>query len=281
MKKILLFSALALLLAACGHPTAENGKRVVTVTIEPLRYFVERIAADRFTVSTMVPAGGNPETYEPSAQQLIALAESPLYIKVGSIGFERTWADKLQTNAPGCTFVSASDGVETIKDEHGDDDPHTWMSPKNALVMAENICKALVQTDPADSAFFRQNLAALKQDILSTDQQVRTILGNSQTAFLVYHPVLTYFARDYGLKQLSVEREGREPSVADLKGIIAKARQSGVETFFVQQEFANRNIDVVLGSIHARRVVINPLSYDWCREMLNIANHLKTTAQTD
>lgn len=281
MKKFLLYSVITLLFVACGQRTDNNSKRVVTVTIEPLRYFVERIAADKFTVNTMVPAGGNPETYEPSAQQLMALAESQLYIKVGSIGFERTWTDKLQTNAPQCTFISASKGVETIKDEHGDDDPHTWMSPKNALIIAENICEALIQADLADSIIFRQNLATLKKDILRTDQQVHTIVGNSQTAFLVYHPVLTYYARDYGLKQLSVEREGREPSASDLKNIIAKAQQSGVETFFVQQEFANRNIDVVLSSIHARRVLINPLSYDWDKEMINIANELKRTSRNN
>lgn len=275
MKNILLFSLLALALASC-RPSPSAGDRLrVTVTIEPLRYFVERIGGDRLQVTTMVPVGGNPETYEPSAQQLVGLAESPLYVCVGSIGFERTWLAKLQANAPKTTFVNASAGITPIRDEHGDEDPHTWMSARNARIMAQNICEALTEAAPADSAAFRANLKALLADIDRTDRQVRSTLNGGRQSFLIYHPILTYFAADYRLTQLSVEREGREPSAADLQGVIQKARQQQAGVLFVQREFASRNIEVVQRAVGVRSVVINPLSYDWQTEMLHIANELK------
>ena len=89
MKKYLLLLTVTLILASCTT-NPQDTRRKITVTIEPLRYFTEQIAGEKFVVNTMVPQGGNPETYEPTAQQMVKLAESDLYIKVGNIGFERT-----------------------------------------------------------------------------------------------------------------------------------------------------------------------------------------------
>ena len=99
----LLLLVSAFLTACVGKPIKEG--RIVTVTIEPLRYFTEQIAGNRFKVVTMVPNGGNPETYEPSARQMMNLSESDMYIKVGNIGFERTWMKKLEANAPHAIVV--------------------------------------------------------------------------------------------------------------------------------------------------------------------------------
>lgn len=118
-----------MLLSGCTEKSSYDTP-TITVTIEPLRYFTEQIAADRFKVVTMVPQGGSPETYEPSAQQMAALAHSSLYIKVGEIGFERTWTKRLQDNAPHCLFINASEGIEPLSTPHGHADPHTWMSTK-------------------------------------------------------------------------------------------------------------------------------------------------------
>ena len=142
--------------------------------------------------------------------------------------------------------------------------------------MAQNIFKALCQVNTADSALFRQNLNTLLATIDSVDTTIRQQLNKKQArAFLIYHPVLTYYAHQYGLKQIALEEESHEPSAAGLQRVTDAARAQGVSTFFVQREFANANIKAVLHELNCKQVVINPLGYHWDKEMKHIALKLK------
>ena len=254
-------------LFSCSSAKNDNANKI-TVSIEPLRYLTEQIVGDRFEVVTMVPKGSSPETYEPTARQMADLSESILYIKVGELGFERTWMPRLTSNAPHITVVNSSEGITS----HIGDDPHSWMSARNAIIMAHNIYEAVKRIDVKDSVFFRQRLDSLCNVIHATDKYIRQTTAQAQCkSFIIYHPALTYFASDYGLEQLALEEHGREPSAAELEQIISTARAKGVKTMFVQREFANRNVDIITNAIGARKVEINPLGYDWNKEMRRIA----------
>ena len=254
-------------LFSCSSAKNDNANKI-TVSIEPLRYLTEQIVGDRFEVVTMVPKGSSPETYEPTARQMADLSESILYIKVGELGFERTWMPRLTSNAPHITVVNSSEGITS----HIGDDPHSWMSARNAIIMAHNIYKAVKRIDVKDSVFFRQRLDSLCNVIHATDKYIRQTTAQAHCkSFIIYHPALTYFASDYGLEQLALEEHGREPSASELEQIISTARAKGVKTMFVQREFANRNVDIITNAIGARKVEINPLGYDWNKEMRQIA----------
>ena len=254
-------------LFSCSSAKNDNANKI-TVSIEPLRYLTEQIVGDRFEVVTMVPKGSSPETYEPTARQMADLSESILYIKVGELGFERTWMPRLTSNAPHITVVNSSEGITS----HIGDDPHSWMSARNAIIMAHNIYEAVKRIDVKDSVFFRQRLDSLCNVIHATDKYIRQTTAQAQCkSFIIYHPALTYFASDYGLEQLALEEHGREPSAAELEQIISTARAKGVKTMFIQREFANRNVDIITNTIGARKVEINPLGYDWNKEMRRIA----------
>ena len=254
-------------LFSCSSAKNDNANKI-TVSIEPLRYLTEQIVGDRFEVVTMVPKGSSPETYEPTARQMADLSESILYIKVGELGFERTWMPRLTSNAPHITVVNSSEGITS----HIGDDPHSWMSARNAIIMAHNIYEAVKRIDVKDSVFFSQRLDSLCSVIHATDKYIRQTTAQAHCkSFIIYHPALTYFASDYGLEQLALEEHGREPSAAELEQIISTARAKGVKTMFVQREFANRNVDIITNTIGARKVEINPLGYDWNKEMRRIA----------
>ena len=254
-------------LFSCSSAKNDNANKI-TVSIEPLRYLTEQIVGDRFEVVTMVPKGSSPETYEPTARQMADLSESILYIKVGELGFERTWMPRLTSNAPHITVVNSSEGITS----HIGDDPHSWMSARNAIIMAHNIYEAVKRIDVKDSVFFRQRLDSLCSVIHATDKYIRQTTAQAHCkSFIIYHPALTYFASDYGLEQLALEEHGREPSAAELEQIISTARAKGVKTMFIQREFANRNVDIITNTIGARKVEINPLGYDWNKEMRRIA----------
>ena len=258
-------------LFSCSSAKNDNANKI-TVSIEPLRYLTEQIVGDRFEVVTMVPKGSSPETYEPTARQMADLSESILYIKVGELGFERTWMPRLTSNAPHITVVNSSEGITS----HIGDDPHSWMSARNAIIMAHNIYEAVKRIDVKDSVFFRQRLDSLCNVIHATDKYIRQTTAQAHCkSFIIYHPALTYFASDYGLEQLALEEHGREPSAAELEQIISTARAKGVKTMFVQREFANRNVDIITNTIGAREVEINPLGYDWNKEMRRIAAEIR------
>ena len=277
MRKLTYIIILALsLIAASCKDKAGTRQRTITVSIEPLRFLTEQIAGDRFDVAVVVRQGGSPETYEPTAKQLTELAHSDLYIKVGELGFERTWLKRIMQNAPHTIIVDASEGIKRELSINGIPDPHVWMSASNAIAMANNIYNKLIEIDQKDSALFKENLRALTERLRKADTAVRANITRDKTkAFIIYHPALTYFARDYGLTQIPIEEEGREPSAAQLKDVISKGKEENVKILFVQEEFSNRNIDIIKNSLNVEAVAINPLSYHLDEEMIRISKLLQ------
>jgi len=279
MKRFLYLIILCVILAGCkGTPQkqADSGKTsgtekpavtvTVTVTISPYKYFVDQIAKGKVDVNVMVSNGNNPETYEPYAQQMMELSKSALYLKVGSIGFEQTWMKKLQDNAPDMKVIDTSVGIKPAKTPGGNIDPHVWMSCSNARIIASNILKALCELEPKNKAFFEKNYQSLLKIIDKRDSTIREGIKNHPEMvrkFVIYHPILTYFARDYQLEQLAIEEEGREPSASQLKSLIQRARKEKIKYCLIQAEFANRNTNTFINESHTKPMNINPLQGEW------------------
>lgn len=285
MKRFLYLIILCVILAGCkGTPQkqADSGKAsrtekpavTVTVTISPYKYFVDQIAKGKVDVNVMVSNGNNPETYEPYAQQMMELSKSALYLKVGSIGFEQTWMKKLQDNAPDMKVIDTSVGIKPAKTPGGNIDPHVWMSCSNARIIASNILKALCELEPKNKAFFEKNYQSLLSIIDKRDSTIKESFKKDPDLirkFVIYHPILTYFARDYQLEQLAIEEEGREPSASQLKSLIERARKEKIKFCLIQAEFANRNTTTFINESHTKPMDINPLQGDWNRAMLEAA----------
>ena len=280
----LFYILILFILCACSSTTQKSDKPTITVTLEPLRYFAETIAGEHYDVVSMVPKGSSPESYDPTPQQLVALSRSEAYLRIGYIGFEQAWMKKLEANAPDMKVFDTSQGVDLIRGEghwHGDHfheggvEPHIWNSTRNAIIIAENIYGALCELDATHQEEYKNRLDVLKETIRRTDENVRTFLENADSTFLIYHPALSYFARDYGLKQISIEEGGKEPSPAYLKHLIELCRQEKAHVIFVQQEFDQRNAQLIADELGIEVVSINPLSYDWDEEMIRVANALK------
>lgn len=277
------------LLASCNMGKSgknqDNEKPVIAVTIEPQRYFTEAIAGDKFDVISIVPKGSSPETYDPTPQQLVSLGNSKAYLRIGYIGFEQVWMDRLIDNTPHIQIFDTSKDIDLILGEshdHGDHqhadgvEPHIWNSTNNALIIARNTYKALCQLDKENEAYYLNRYDSLSQRIMHTDSIIKKTLQQPGTAqsFMIYHPALSYFARDYGLQQISIEEGGKEPSPAHLKKLVDLCRQQEVRIIFIQPEFDRRNAEIIARETGTDIVPINPLSYDWEAEMLAVAQAL-------
>lgn len=288
MKRKYLFPLfLITLFWGCRSGTKEE--KILSVTIEPQQYFLENIVGDSYKINTIVPAGVSPETYEPTPTMMMKLRESAIYFKVGFLGFENAWADNLAKNNPDVKIVNCSEGIELIYGEHhhatgkseGEDehvllpDPHVWSSPKTARIFAENMYRGLITYDPQYEEIYWGNFSKLIMRIDRTDSIITRLLADIPSrSFIIYHPALSYLARDYGLKQYSIEFEGKNPSPAQMKALIDIARKEGINVVFVQQGFETKNATVIANEIGGKVYVINPLAYEWDKELIRIAHIL-------
>lgn len=205
-RTMLLPIALLSLITSCSSLSGDE-ETYIHVSVEPLRYVTEAIAGNRFIVHTLTPDGSSPETYQPTPQQIAELGESRMYIRVGSLGFERSLLRKFTCNMPHLHCVEASLGIDTLISHHrsGDNadyaDPHTWTSPDGMRIIAANIYAALCRVDTAYRDTYARNFKTLLKRIDRVDRAVHNRLDTlTKRTFLTYHPALTYFARDYGLR---------------------------------------------------------------------------------
>lgn len=280
MKQLTIFF-LFLLIIGCSHQTTKE--RTVTVTIEPQRYFAEKIARDKFIINSMVAAGLNPESYDPTPQQMVNLGQSEAYLKIGHIGFEQAWMENLIKNNAHLKVFDLSEGYHLIETgdhancnehghQHGGVDPHIWSSISGAQKVAENTLAAFIALDPENEAYYTANYNELSDEIVSTKKELQQQLDSLQSrTFIIYHPALTYLADEFGLTQLCIEMDGKEPSPALLKELIETARNNQAKVVFIQQEFDQKNAELIAKETGCKLIVINPLAYNWHDELVRIA----------
>ena len=271
----LLFLLVLTGLAACA--TEKPTKPIITVSIEPLRFLTEQLAGDKFEVRTVMPDGANPETYNPTMQQMQLLTESTAFVRVGTLGFEKTQMRMITENCPHLYVVNASEKTPEITlcghDGHqGELDPHTWMAPRNMNIMALNICKALSHIDYRNADFYEQNLSRFLQYSDSLHRLIAQRLDSlPHRTFLINHPSLGHFAMQYRLRQLSVEHEGKEASAEHMADLIAECRHDSVQVVLVQAQHSDRAVNAIARELGIQPRKINPLRYEWGEEILRIS----------
>ena len=273
-------AALALvlwLLPACAPAApAAAGKIGAMVTVLPQVEFVSAVGGSRVDVTSMVPPGANPHTYEVTPAQMAKLSTARIYFKVGSpIEFELTWLDKLAAQNESMTIVDCNKGIELIESADPDEpgiDPHTWTSPQNAGIIVGNICAGFVQLDPAHKSYYEANRDAYLQKVDALDADIKSSLaGVDSRIFIVYHPAWGYFAREYGLQQLGIEKEGKEPQAAYMARLINEAREKNIRVIFVSPQFDTRSAEAIAREIRGTVVSIDPEARDYLDNMRKVA----------
>ncbi|MEN8203473.1 MAG: zinc ABC transporter substrate-binding protein [Bacteroidota bacterium] len=257
------------------------------MSIQPQKFFIERIAGEHVEVNVLIPPGASPATYEPSLLQLRKLEESKLYMLIGYVGFELSWMDKIASVNPEMKIIDLSRGIELIHESeeeeerrhghsHGGIDPHIWMSVVNAKIIAHNIFNELTLLFPGEEEAMEKRLVEFNKELDSMHHSISMRLKEAEErSFLIYHPALTYFARDYDLHQYPIEIEGKTPSPAHLKRLTDLSQEHDIRTIFVQSQFDSRNAEVLAGEIDAEIVQFNPLDEEWNKQMLFIVDQFK------
>jgi zinc transport system substrate-binding protein len=285
---LIFLGILTVILDSCRNTLPDNDKeKVITVTILPQQYVLSKIAGDKFRINVLIPEDANHETYEPTARQMVETGKSMAYFKVGHLDVEKSWLGRIGESNPGMKIYDTSEGFDLIRGEahmHGDHvheggiDPHTWLSVSGLKAQADNILKGLKEIDPENAGFYKSNHTHFSASLDSLDREIRSILDSAGTeSFMIYHPSLGYFARDYNLTQIAIEQEGKEPSPAYMKELIDLARQKKINTIFISSQFNKQSAVTIAEQINAKVEEFNPSSPDWSKNMGSIARKITGT----
>ncbi len=262
----------------------------VVVSILPEETFVKAVGGDKVTVTPMVLPGNSPHTYEPKPSQMKAIAAAQIYFAIG-VEFEKVWLPKFEALNPAMKVIDLSEGIEKLPmgaahlhenetdhahEAHHHDaglDPHIWTDPANVAKIAHTIFTTLTAADPTNADYYRKRLDAFLAQIAQTDQTIRQILSSlpKGTPFMVFHPSWGYFAQAYGLKQISVEMEGKAPKPAALIALIKEAREEKVKAIFTQPEFSMQSARVIADELHIPVIQVTPLAKAWSQNLIRIA----------
>lgn len=290
----LMLMPLVFLAISCSNSNSNKHKdntKTVLVSIQPYAFFVESIAGKTLETHVLIPPGTTPHVYDPTPRQMADISRMDMYFYNGELSFEQSWIDKVKSNYPDLQLEKLNQGIALLHGhecnnpdhrhhDHGVD-PHTWLSPENGLLIAKQIFEALKNKYPESGEMFENNYQNLVQEIIRLDKTIEEKLSNiSSSKFMIFHPSLSYFARDYGLEQIAIEFEGKEPSPAQLRSSIDLAREEGIKVILIQKEFDMENARIIADEIDGEIVQIDPLSKNWAKNLLDMAQKISDAAKT-
>jgi len=247
---------------ASQHAQAQTPHKLkVVASFSILSDWLQNVAGDKIELKTLVPAGGDTHSFDPSPDQVADIAEADLVFEIGA-GFE-TWLDDVfDSSGTNATRIVVSDGVklrtladadaETHGDAHagatpsndqsqGSTDPHIWGNVQNAIIAVNNIADALSAADPDNAATFKENAAGYVAQLQTLDGWVRTEvdkLPQDKRQLVTSHDALGYFTDAYGFTivgtALGTTTEEAEPSARQISQLVDQIKASGVKAIFAE-----------------------------------------------
>ncbi len=266
MQKIATFIICALLIVGCTTKS-DSDKKTIFVTISPMQSIIEEITAGDFDIEVIVPKGASPETFEPTPKQVTSFSDAEFIFSTGLIDFEQSLIERISGDAE---VVNLSNGIELIAGScsHGNHqhkhgvDPHIWTSPRALRTMVTNAHKAIMAHYP-DSVKYTEATERLLERINKLDNYCATrIKAEGVEAMMIYHPAYTYYARDYGIEQIAIEHDGKEPSLRQTTALIEKAKEHGVKAILRQPQYSEDKVRAMANDAGAEIITTDPLAED-------------------
>ena len=279
---LFLLTVLLITVGCTSRPAKQPGKPEILVTILPEKSFIEKIAGNDFKISVLVPPGANPATYSLSPTQMIGITRASAWFRMGYVGFELTSGGKIREVNREMKVVDLSSELDLIS---GNDEKnqalragvnsHTWLSPRRVKIMALQIRNELISLNPGKTQNYNEGYLKFLDEINFTDSTINAILKNDRgKKFITIHPSLCYFAKDYGLAELSVEERGKEPTPAHLAILTETAKKEGIKAVYIQSDYDQEVARTFAKEINGQIIRIWPLNPDWSNNLISIAGSL-------
>ena len=246
------------------------------LSVPPLQTLAQQLGGDWVQVQSLVRPGENPHSYEPTPKQIAALARADLYLYLG-IPFEQAWIQRIRAAHPHLRVLDLPSLLQGRL--HRAFDPHIWTDPQLTKQMLQALRDTLISLDPQHRGEYEAGYRRLAQALDQLDQEIQAQLQDrSPRAFLVFHPAWGYFAQRYGLTQLAIEQEGKEPGPRAPADLIDQARRLGLRAVFVQPQFNPKAAAQIARAIGGRVVPLDPLAPDYFENLRRVARAIAQSA---
>jgi zinc transport system substrate-binding protein len=277
----LLFFSSTLIAANSTIDTTIDTTMEVVVSIVPQQYFVQRIGGDKVHVSIMVKAGQSPELFEPSPRIMSIYSTALVYFTIG-MPFEQVWIKRVASLNPQISIIATQPHEQDLLTANATHhyhkwDPHTWLSPLLAIEQARIIMLELVRLKPQHQAIFWSNFNNLSAELTALHDEFLTLFHKIKVQrFISFHPAFSYFSQLYGLQQISIERDGKEPTAKQIAQVIGQFRHSNVSYLLVERQFNQLIPKTIAQSVGAQVLLLDPLAYDYFINMRDIAHKINS-----
>ena len=269
----ILFTAavLAMMFSGCAGPGKKpgDGRMNIYASFYPMYFLAGEIAGEKAQVTSMVPAGAEPHDWEPTPKFAAELNSADMLIYNGA-GME-SWMENLLSiiESDKTRMVDTSKGIELLEAEghdeaeeyeHGEHDPHIWVSPLRLMQQARNVYEALVEADPQNAEYYENNMTELAAKLNKLDQDIRdTSKTFKSNVVVVSHEAFGYFAKDYGLKQIAIRgvNPQDEPSPSQMAELVKICRENNVRYIFFEKLTSPKLSEALAREVGAETMVLN------------------------
>lgn len=302
---------IAIAISGCANKSGDiddvkvngNGEEKITVAVSivPQETFVKAVAGDLVNVVTMIPPGNSPANYQPTPKEMTNLSESEIYFSIGVPTEKANILDKVEEFNEDIKVVDLAHKVADVypdrnfteeenhshedheheDEDHGDDDdhdhdgrdPHIWLSPKRVKVMIDAIKDELIAIDSKNKKTYEKNAEEYIEKLDELDTEITEALSDiEQKSFIIYHPAFGYFADDYGLQMITIEKDGKDTTAKHLESVIDLAKEKNIKYVFYQEEFDSKQAETVAKEIDGDTMRVAPLAPNYIENLRDIAD---------
>ena len=272
---------------ACNEDKTTKNKKIILVSILPLKNFVEKIAGNNFKVQVMIPKGYNSVTYDPTPKKLMTITKASLYFQIG-LPAEKRWHLKIKQDHPTLKIINLKQNIvlrkmdplfikknpnthhtpHTHKHHHASYDPHIWLSPTIAEALTKTIYNHLCEINPKNQQLYYENLNRFLETLKQLKKKIRSKLQATKLKeIIVFHPSWGYFADEFNFKQIPIQVEGKESSAKNLTLVLNFIASKGIKTIFTQKQFDQRFAKTIAKEIKGNIITLDPLAEDYTKNL--------------
>lgn len=284
----------------------KDNTKTIYVSIPPLIHFVEQLTkADTYKIVSLVAVGNDAERYTPSPRQLKALGSADMFFGIG-LPYEKNIITSLKKKSKTLKIYELGNTLERIyDDDHGDEEndddtmndehlegnPHIWMSFDNVEKIVYEMYEILSSAYPAEQTTLKENYDAYIARIMTIKKEIQHTFSIYQNrSFLIYHPILSYYAKEFGINQISIQTENTgEASLKKIQTIYDDALKENVHLLLLQKGYDSKNALTLAkkikknmaanllkekrdGDVFFLTAYVSPLEKNWEEQMLFISD---------
>lgn len=238
----------------------------VAVAVAPVAWLVQQVGGDQVQVQTLVRAGQDPHAFEPAPGQLAALQAADAYLSL-ELPFERAWLPRVRAANPQLRVVDLATPRPAAQL-----DPHLWTDPHVMAALADRVADLLGALRPAQAMAFRLRRGEVAARLHALDRELMELFDKAHgRTFLVHHPAWGHLALRYGLTQLAVEHDGKEPGPRALAELAGRVHRLGIDTLFVEPQASEHLAHGLADRLGLRIVALDPLASDYPQNLRHAA----------